>query len=112
MDTTNPANQATQTLFVRNAIERAVFSQDGPRPQVLLESDELKTLVAGLEPGQRIPVHPEGASVYYFIEGTGWMTVDGVRYDVGPGATLILPAGAARGVEAQTRLVFLATRIA
>lgn len=111
MDTTTGKKRTTEILFIRNALERAAFSPDGPRPQILQESDEVKVLVAALEPGQQIPVHPESLSVYYFIEGTGWMTVDGERYEVSPGATLILPHGATRGMEARTRLVFLATRI-
>jgi quercetin dioxygenase-like cupin family protein len=101
-----------ETIYIQDVRERAGFSSAGPRQQVLLDSDQMKTLVAGVEPGQRIPVHPEGLSVYYFVDGTGWMTVDGERYEVGPGTILVLPDGAARGLEVQTRLIFLATRIA
>lgn len=100
-----------ETTYIQDVRERAAFSPAGPRQQVLLDTDQMKTLVAGLEPGQRIPVHPEGLSVYYFVDGTGWMTVDGERYEVGPGTILVLPDGAARGLEVETRLIFLATRI-
>jgi len=100
------------TMLIPDVRERAVFSSGGPQPQVLLESGALKALVAGLEPGQRIPTHPEALSMYYILEGTGWMTVDGERYPVAPGAVVFVPDGGVRGLEAETRLIFLATRIA
>lgn len=89
-----------------------VFAPGGPQPATLAEDEKLKVIIAGLEAGQTIPHHPEALAVYHFLEGTGWMTVDEERYPVTSGATVITPAGAKRGVEAETRLVFLATRIA
>ncbi|HLE27172.1 MAG TPA: cupin domain-containing protein [Anaerolineales bacterium] len=68
-------------------------------------------IVAGLEPGQKIPQHPEGLAMYHFLEGTGWVNVEGERFAVGPGATVITPAGAKRGIEADTRLAFWAARV-
>lgn len=99
------------TIVIPDLRERVVFSPGGPRPQVLLDSGALKALVAGLEPGQRIPAHPEKLSMYYIIDGTGWMTVDGERHRVGPGVTLFVREGGVRGLEAETRLIFLATRV-
>ena len=100
------------TAFYPNWQEQVVFSPEGPQPQVLAENAQFKVVIAGLEAGQRIPPHPEAGAVYHFIEGNGWMIVDDKRYPVQPGATVITAAGAKRGVEAETRLVFLATRIA
>ncbi len=71
-----------------------------------------KVLLAGLEAGQKIPVHPDALAMYHFLEGNGWMIVDGERIAVQAGATIITPEGASRGMEAETRLAFLATRIA
>jgi quercetin dioxygenase-like cupin family protein len=90
--------------------EKVVFSSDGPQPQVLVEDEKFKVIMAGLEPGQKIPQHPAGLAMYHFLDGTGWMNVDGERFAVGPGATVTVPAGAKRGIEADTRLVFLAAR--
>lgn len=89
-----------------------VFSANGPQPQILLENAAAKIILIGLEAGQRIPAHPEALAVYHFLEGSGWMNVDDERIPVTAGTTLITPAGAKRGVEAETRLAFLATRIA
>lgn len=88
----------------------AVFDSDGPRPQFLLDSTKLRLILAGLEPGQQLPAHPELLAVYYFLEGEGVMTVNGDEFPVAPGATVVAPSGSARGVRAATRLVFLAVR--
>ena len=39
------------------------------------------------------------------------MIVDGEHLEVGPGAMIITNAGAYRGIEAKSRLVFIAARI-
>jgi quercetin dioxygenase-like cupin family protein len=91
--------------------DKVVYSSDGPQPQILMVNDEVKIIVAGLEPGQKIPEHSEAAAMYHFLEGTGRMLVDGESLEVGPGATVVMPEGAVRGMEAETRLAFLATRI-
>jgi quercetin dioxygenase-like cupin family protein len=91
--------------------DKVIYSQEGPQPQILMANDEIKILVAGLEPGQKIPDHREATAMYHFLEGTGWMVVDGERLEVGPGATVVMPKGTVRGMEAETRLAFLATRI-
>jgi len=92
--------------------EKIVFSPDGPKPQILMENDKFRVVLGGLEPGQKIPPHPEGESVFHFLEGTGWMLVDDERFAIKPGATVVTPAGARRGMEATTRLAFLAARVA
>lgn len=92
--------------------EKVVFSNEGPKPKILEENDRLKVILAGLEPGQMIPEHPENLGMYYFLEGSGWMIVDGERFAVRQGAIVITPQGAARGMQAETRLAFIAARVA
>jgi quercetin dioxygenase-like cupin family protein len=86
------------------------FAPDGPAPHVLTENDHFKVVLVGLEAGQKIPPHPEGASVFHFLDGNGWIVVDGERFAVQAGATVATSAGAKRGIEAKTRLAFLAVR--
>ncbi len=102
----------TEAMLFSDWREMVVFSTAGPQPQVLMMGEKAKVIVAGLEPGQVIPPHAEGAAVYHFLEGEGWMFVDGEKLVVGQGATVTMPEGTVRGMEAQTRLVFLATRVA
>jgi quercetin dioxygenase-like cupin family protein len=101
-----------KSMLYPNWREKVVFGADGPQPAILMESEKLKVIITGLEVGQEIPPHPEALAVYHFLEGSGWMTVDDERYPIRCGATVVTPEGAKRGVEAETRLVFLATWIA
>lgn len=97
-------------LFFPNVAGQAVFDAAGPRPQFLVDSARLTVVVAGLEPGQQIPSHPEALAVYYFMAGEGVMTVDDAAFAVTAGATVIAPPGAARGLRAGSRLIFLAAK--
>jgi quercetin dioxygenase-like cupin family protein len=97
--------------IVSDWTSKVVFSEAGPQPQALFDDGQLKVVLAGLQPGQSIPQHPEGRSVFHFLEGKGVMTVDGQPVDVEAGVTLVLEDGTVRGMQAETRLAFLATRL-
>ena len=97
--------------YYPNPTDKVVLSADGPQPQELYGEGEMKVIVAGLEAGQKIPLHPEGLSTFQFVEGKGVMIVDGERMPVDPGTVIIAGYGAARGMEAETRLTFIAVRI-
>ncbi len=101
---------AGSAVYYPQTTALAVFSPDGPQPQFLVDSTQLRVVLAGLEAGQEIPSHPEGLAVYHFLEGSGDMFVNGQTLPVGPGATVIAPRGSARGMHAATRLVFLAAK--
>ncbi len=97
--------------YFPNPLEKVVLSPNGPQPQVLFAEGQVKVIVAGLEAGQAIPVHPEGLGTFQFLEGKGVMIVDGERLPVGPGTLIIAEHGVQRGMEAQTALTFIAVRI-
>ena len=99
-----------QTLFPAWR-ELVRYASPGPQPTLLCDEPEFRVLIAGLEAGGRIPPHPERRAVYHFLEGEGVMVVDDVRHPVAAGVTIIAPIGSSRGVEAETRLAFLAVRI-
>lgn len=98
-------------ILYPNWKEKVVFSAEGPQPQILIENDKMKVIVAGLESGQKIPAHPEASAIYHILEGSGWMILDDERHEVEAGASIITFDGTSRGVEANTDLVFLAVRI-
>ena len=87
------------------------WSAPGPQPAILVDGPGLRVLVAGLEPGAAIPVHPGPPAIYHILEGSGWMTLDGERHEVSAGMTVVVPAGSARGFDARTRLAFLGVRL-
>ncbi len=90
--------------------EIVVYAPDGPKPQFLLDAEQFKVLMAGLEAGQQIPAHPEGLAMYHFLAGTGTMIVNGETLPVQAGDTVITPNGASRGIVAETKLAFLAAK--
>lgn len=98
------------TIYVNDLKDRAVFGAEGPNPQFLVDASAFKVLVVGLEAGQQVPLHPAELAMYYFLEGEGLMTVGNETYAVRPGTMLIAPDGAARGINAKTRLVFLGSK--
>jgi quercetin dioxygenase-like cupin family protein len=83
------------------------FSPTGPGVSLLHESDELKVVLVGLEPGQALPPHPGPAACFHILEGAGVVVVDAERLPVSAGATVVVPSGAVRAVQAVTRLAFL-----
>ncbi|HMN58879.1 MAG TPA: iron transporter [Anaerolinea sp.] len=87
------------------------FSLERPQPQSLYTEGQIKVFTTGLKAGQSIPIHPDRMVIYTFLEGNGWMVVDGERLEVRPGATIITQDGANRGIDAESQLIFLATRI-
>lgn len=97
-------------LFHPAVHDLAIFDDDGPRPQFLVDSEKLKVIVAGLEAGQQIPPHAETLAVYHFLTGDGVMLVNDEEFVVAAGSTVIAPGGATRGMRARTRLTFLAAK--
>lgn len=96
-------------IIVTNWQDKVVFSSEGPQPQPLVATETLKSVIVGLEPGQKIPAHPAPTSVYHFLDGTGWMTINGERLPIQAGVTVVVPDKALRGIEADTKLSFLGT---
>jgi quercetin dioxygenase-like cupin family protein len=87
------------------------YASPGPEPYLLVDEPELRVLVAGLEPGGRIPPHPERRAVYHALEGEGFLFLDGTAMPFRAGAIIVAPEGSTRGIEAVTRLAFMAVRI-
>ena len=99
------------TTFFPDWRELVTFAAPRPAPTLLRDEDGCRVLLAGLEPGGQIPAHPERLAVYHVLEGRGSMVVDDERFVLAAGATVIAPRGSRRGIEAETRLAFLAVRV-
>ena len=55
--------------------EFVVYSEKGMQPQVLVETKNYKSVVAGMAPGNAMPAHAEGPAIFHFLEGSGKMIV-------------------------------------
>ena len=91
--------------------EVVVYSDEGMQPQVLVETAQYRCVIAGLAAENSVPPHPEGPAIFHFLEGSGRMSVGEESFAVQAGATVIVPDGAKRGIEAETQLAFLAVRL-
>lgn len=97
-------------IYYADARQQVSYTPGGVQPQFVLDCNQAKVLLAGLEPGQRIPVHPEALALYIILDGQGMMLVDQEEYPIGPGALIVVPAGVSRGMVAETRVSFVAAR--
>ncbi|MCB0117585.1 MAG: cupin domain-containing protein [Anaerolineales bacterium] len=97
-------------FYFLNTKSKAVFSPQGTQPQFLIDTPKFKALVVGLDVGQHIPPHPAETAMYHFLEGEGLMTVGEDTFDIKPGVTVVVPNGVKRGMNAKTRVVFLASK--
>jgi len=97
----------TEKLMYPSWKDIVVFSPDGPAPKKLLETDILVVVLVGMMAGQKIAPHSAPATVFHVLEGSGWFIINDNRLAVSPGATVIVPDGGTRAVEAKTKMVFL-----
>ena len=101
----------TQHVLYPDWKEIVVYSAKGMQPQVLVETENYKSVLVGMAAGNIMPPHPEGSAIFHFLEGIGRMIVGEESIAVRAGATVIVPDGARRGIEAETQLAFLAVRL-
>lgn len=79
--------------------ERTAFA-DEFTPRILRAAPGYKVPLICMEPGQEIRPHQGGAGVFYFVSGSGVMTVEGKELEVGPGKMVIVEKGESRGIRA------------
>jgi mannose-6-phosphate isomerase-like protein (cupin superfamily) len=88
----------------------AFVTADGSLIRELVHSPAQSLAEATLEPAQATQRHYHRASeeIYFLLEGTAEMELDGERRDVGPGDAVLIPAGAwhqLRARDAPVRLL-------
>lgn len=88
--------------------DRVQFGPQRFTPVPLAESARTKALLVCLEPGQFIPIHEPNVDVTFVVlEGTGAIVAGAQESPVRAGAVSFVPAGEARGLRANERLVAL-----
>ena len=73
----------------------------------LSETPHSSISIVGWEPGQISPIHshPTADEIYYILEGEGLFNDGRKEARLGPGATVVFPAGEIHQVSAVTRMV-------
>lgn len=100
-------SDTTSQIYFASAKSKVGVAADGPKPQFLMDTPQFKALVVGLEAGGQISVHPGEAAMYYFLKGTGLMTVSEESFEIKSGVAVLVPGGERRGMNAKTRVIFL-----
>ena len=80
-------------------------------PRVLRVKPEYKVPLICMEPGQEIKPHQSGAGVFYFVSGSGIMTVEGKENEVRAGKMVFVEKGESRGIRAVEKLVAFAVHM-
>ena len=93
-----------EILDVKGSVE---FSAGRHVYKFLAETPFCSISVVGWEPGQTSPIHshPAADEIYHVLEGEGLFNDGRTEVRVGPGATIIFPAGEVHRVQSLTRMV-------
>jgi quercetin dioxygenase-like cupin family protein len=88
--------------------EMVAFRPEKFNPIVIAGTSHMKAVLTCLEPGQYIPVHrPNIDMLLLVLEGEGRFVAGEQEGAARPGTAVFVPAGEARGLKAQTRIVAL-----
>lgn len=95
-------------IFLSSYKDIATFKTERFSPVPVAGNERIRVIVASFEPGQFIPVHRPGVDLTLLVlEGNGSIIAGDKEEQVGPGSLAFIPAGEARGVKADSRLVIL-----
>lgn len=102
-------------MTVRQLAEQAAFTtKDGSTIRSILDRSNAPVTnqslaEASLAPGSATDRHHHKISeeFYFILEGNGWMEIEGVAREVGPGDGILIPAGARHQIRAIESLRFL-----
>lgn len=103
---TNPFYFGAMTVYLKSYREAAAFRSEKFNPVVVAGSVHMKVVLTCLEPGQFIPVHRPGVDMLLLVlEGEGRIVAGDQEETAQPGTAVFVPAGEARGLRAESRLV-------
>ncbi len=95
-------------VILRSYREAVAFRPQKFNPVVVAGTAHVKAVLTCLEPGQFIPVHRPGVDILLLIlEGEGRLIAGEQEEAARPGTLIFVPAGEARGLKAETRIVAL-----
>ena len=83
------------------------FTPDRHVYTTLADTPHCSISVVGWEPGQTSPIHshPKADEIYHILEGEGLFNDGRREIKLGPGATVVFPAGEVHRVQGLTRMV-------
>lgn len=103
------ANDAGRTV-VTTYQDKMAFRSERFNPVRIAETERVRVILVCFEPGQFVPSHKPGIDLTLLVlEGEGELLAGEKREKLKPGVLAFIPAGEARAIKADTRLVALHT---
>lgn len=94
------------TAYLSSYSDAVAFRPERFNPVTLADGERARVLLVCFEPGQFIPVHRPGVELTLLVlEGEGRIVAGEREEPLAPGTVAMIPAGEARGIRAETRLV-------
>ena len=88
--------------------DAVAFRPERFNPVLVAAGAHMKAVLTCLDPGQFIPVHCPGVDMILIVlEGEGRIAAGADQEAIHAGAVVFVPAGEARGLKAESRLVAL-----
>lgn len=82
--------------------------EEGPAEVELTRSPHMSAVCLYLQEGEGVPGHKAERDMFLYVDqGRVVVTAGEGRVEMGPGQTLVIPAGASRGVEARERAILI-----
>ncbi len=82
------------------------------KPQRLLQTDNVAALLVNVDAGQAIePCRMSATVLYYVIEGSGVLHVEGEQVEIGTGSLALVLAGTPRSISAAQPMRVLAVQV-
>ncbi len=103
---TSDSEDVKPVATITSTRARMTFGREKFVPVPVAENARARVLIVCFEPGQFIPVHRPGVDLTLVVlEGEGQLVAGEQEQRIGPGTVAFVPAGQARGVKAESRLV-------
>lgn len=74
-------------------LKRSGFYQKPDRQQTLVQNESVSITLFAFDKGEEISTHESGGDAFVTcLDGTGEITIDGVKYELHEGESIVMPA--------------------
>ncbi len=99
-------------IAIKDLLKEISIPPDGTLSRTIHRDDAVKVVLFGFAPGQELSEHTAAVpAMMHFLEGTGTVTIEGQRYEVGAGSWFYMTPNTPHTVTATTQLTMLLTLV-
>ncbi|MGB9693113.1 MAG: cupin domain-containing protein [Candidatus Sumerlaeaceae bacterium] len=100
------------TIAIENLLKEISIPPDGTLSRTVYRDESVKVILFGFAPGQELSEHTASVpAIMHFLDGTGAVSIEGQRYEVGPGSWFFMPPQTPHTVTATSQLTMLLTLV-